>query len=185
MFSLYILKPPSCTSGKLRYTLKRNIYGLYTGNSKNVDTKRRALIKQQAWSSDKYVPGVATQSILGQKPVTTSEHLVVPENTKIKVCACIGLGLYMELRCLSKPVECFSFLTYVLLHVPRPVYETSGPSGHAVTLMQLVQVGRSVCELQRLRERHPKAGTPPATAMGTPSKIAGRHFQGWRRAQAL
>lgn len=52
-------------------------------------------------------------------------------------------------------------------------------------LCSWLEVRRSVCELQRLRERHPKAGAPPATAMGTPSKIAGWHFQGQRHAQAL
>lgn len=63
--------------------MKRDIYGLYTGNGKNIDTKKRALIKQQAWYSDKYGHGVATQSILGHKPVTTSEHWAAPDNIKI------------------------------------------------------------------------------------------------------
>lgn len=93
MFSLYILKPLNGTSGRFRYTLKRNIYGLYTGNSKNADTKQRALIKQQVWYSSKGVPGVATQSILGHKSATTSDHLAVPDKTKVQVCACTGLGL--------------------------------------------------------------------------------------------
>lgn len=123
MFSLHILKPLNRTSGRLRYTLKRNIYGLYTGNSKNIDTKRKALIKQQARYSGKYAPGVATQPILGHKPVTASEHLAVPDNTKVQIRACIGSRLvernmYMELRCRSKPAEHFEFLIYAILHVP-------------------------------------------------------------------
>jgi len=81
MFSLNIPKPLNRTSGRLRYSLKRNIYGLYNGNSKNIDIKRRALIKQQAWCCGKHAPGVATQSILGHKPVTASEHFAMPDNT--------------------------------------------------------------------------------------------------------